>query len=178
MFLFTDWLCVSHYFSFGFITFDDLPTAKKALDLDGQEIDGFNIGLRFAEDKPRDSGGRGGGRGGGGGYGGGGYDGGRGRGRGGGRGEKFNIILVLCVIDSNVKYHSVWLHVYLLSCDLYRTRWWAWSRCSPLKVGGNTAVPGYKGLVWRLLTGQWYFCNCTRARCIYCCTRMFNIIVI
>ncbi len=86
MFFFTD--C----FSFGFITFDDLPTAKKALDLDGQEIDGFNIGLRFAEDKPRDSGGGRGGRGGGGGYGGGGggYDGGRGRGRGGGRGESFN----------------------------------------------------------------------------------------
>ena len=35
----------------------------------------FNIGLRFAEDKPRDSGGRG-------------FDGGRGRGRGGRGGER------------------------------------------------------------------------------------------
>ncbi len=65
---------------FGFITFDDVSLAKKALDLDGTDVDGFNIGLRFAEDKPRDSGGRG-------------FDGGRGRGRGGrggsgGRGGK------------------------------------------------------------------------------------------
>lgn len=60
---------------FGFITFDDVATAKKALEYDGTEVDGFNIGLRFAEDKPRDSGGRG-------------FDGGRGRGRGGRGGER------------------------------------------------------------------------------------------
>lgn len=47
-----------------------MSTAKKALDLDGTSIDGFNIGLRFAEDRSGESGGRG-------------QDRGRGRGRGG-----------------------------------------------------------------------------------------------
>lgn len=61
--------CIA-FCSFGFITFDDVGSAKKALELDGTSIDGFNIGLRFAEDKPRDGGGRG-------------QDRGRGRGRGG-----------------------------------------------------------------------------------------------
>ncbi len=86
---------------FGFVTFDDVAAAKKALsEFDGHEVDGFNIGLRFAEDRPREggSGGRGGGRGGGGfggrggGFGGrGGGFGGRGGGfggRGGGRGKQ------------------------------------------------------------------------------------------
>lgn len=76
--------------SFGFVTFDDVSTAKKAMnDYDGTEVDGFNIGLRFAEDRPRESGGRGGrGGGDGGGYRGrGGGDGGGFRGRGGGRGK-------------------------------------------------------------------------------------------
>lgn len=76
-----------------------MGTATKAIEnMDGTEVDGFNIGLRYAEDKPREGGGRGGsfggGRGGsfGGGHGGGSF-GGRGgggsfgRGRGGGRGE-------------------------------------------------------------------------------------------
>ena len=63
---------------FGFATFDDVAAAQKALnEFDGHEVDGFNIGLRFAEDRPREGGsaGRGGGHGGGG-------FGGRGRGRG------------------------------------------------------------------------------------------------
>lgn len=53
-------------YRFGFVTFDDVATAKKALsEYDGYEVDGKSIGLRFAEDRPRDgaSGGRGGGRG-------------------------------------------------------------------------------------------------------------------
>ena len=61
------------------MTFDDVATAKKALQkYDGHEVDGFNIGLRYAEDRPREGGstGRGGGRGRGRGFG----------GRGGGRG--------------------------------------------------------------------------------------------
>ena len=65
-----------YLFRFGFITFDDIAAAKKAMSKnDGAEVDGFTISLRFAEDRPRDgaSGGRGGGRGGG-------RDGGRGRG--------------------------------------------------------------------------------------------------
>lgn len=52
-----------------------MAAAKKALgEFDGHEVDGFNIGLRFAEDRPREGGstGRGGGRG----------------GRGGGRGKQ------------------------------------------------------------------------------------------
>ena len=62
---------------FGFVTFDDVATAKKALEkFDGHEVDGFNIGLRFAEDRPREGGSTG--------RGGGGRGGGRGRG---GRGE-------------------------------------------------------------------------------------------
>ena len=59
-------LCLCELFSFGFVTFDDVASAKKAMEQhDGVEIDGFVIGLRFAEERPRD-GGRGGGRGGGG----------------------------------------------------------------------------------------------------------------
>ena len=70
---------------FGFVTFDDVATAKKALEqFDGQEVDGFNIGLRFAEDRPKEGGSAGRSRGGrGGGFGGrGGGFGGRGGGRG------------------------------------------------------------------------------------------------
>ena len=64
-------------YRFGFVRFDDVGMAKKALsENDGAEVDGFNISLRFAEDRIKDSpggGGRGGGfRGRGGGFGGGG----------------------------------------------------------------------------------------------------------
>lgn len=63
---------------FGFVTFDDIPSAKKALGVhNNTDIDGRNIEIRFAEDR------RGGG-GGGGAPRGGGFRGGRGgRGRGG-----------------------------------------------------------------------------------------------
>lgn len=59
---------------FGFITFEDIPTAKKMLNQhNGTEVDGCQIDMRFAEERRStpQSGGRGGG-------------GGRGRGRGGG----------------------------------------------------------------------------------------------
>lgn len=74
------------------MTFDDVASATKALNkLDGQEVDGFNIGLRYAEDRPRDGGSAGRGSAGG----------GRGRGgRGGGRGEAWRVygccVLVVC----------------------------------------------------------------------------------
>ncbi|HFE46084.1 MAG TPA: RNA-binding protein [Nannocystis exedens] len=77
---------------FGFVTFDEDANGTKAIEaLDGKELDGRNIRVNEAENKPR-GGGRGGGGGygggGGGGYGGGGggYGGGRGGG-GGGRGR-------------------------------------------------------------------------------------------
>ena len=77
---------------FGFVTFDDIATAKKAQsEFDGHEVDGYNIGLRFAEDRPREGGSAGRGGRGGGGFGGGGF----GRGRGGGRGMA--IIVSVCV---------------------------------------------------------------------------------
>ena len=42
---------------FGFVTFDDIAAAKKAMaDFNGQEVDGFQIGLRFAEDRQREGG--------------------------------------------------------------------------------------------------------------------------
>lgn len=72
------------------MTFDDVATAQRALKKhDGCEIEGRQIGLRFAEDRSTGGGGRGGGGGwrGGGGGGGGWRGGGRGGGRGGfGRG--------------------------------------------------------------------------------------------
>ena len=76
---------------FGFVTFTDVASAQQALkNHDGCEVEGREIGLRFAEDRAAKSpgGGRGGGRGGGGfGRGGGGFGrGGGGFGRGGGRG--------------------------------------------------------------------------------------------
>lgn len=55
-------MCV---FSFGFVTFDDIATAKKALEEhEGKEMNGNHIELRYADDRSRD-GGRGGRRGGG-----------------------------------------------------------------------------------------------------------------
>ncbi len=69
-------------YRFGFVRFDDVGMAKKALsEHDGAEVDGFSISLRFAEDRPKESPGGGGGRAGFGGRGG-----GRGRGGFGGRG--------------------------------------------------------------------------------------------
>lgn len=45
---------------FGFITFDDVDTATKVLDgMDGTVVDGYNIELRYAEDKGRGGGRRG-----------------------------------------------------------------------------------------------------------------------
>ena len=60
------------------MTFEDVASAQRALKKhDGCEVEGRQIGLRFAEDRSAGGGGRGGGRGG--------F--GRGGGRGGGRGR-------------------------------------------------------------------------------------------
>jgi cold-inducible RNA-binding protein len=57
---------------FGFVTFSDPQAAADAIAaLDGKELDGRNIKVNEAQDKPRDGGGGGGGRGGRGGFGGG-----------------------------------------------------------------------------------------------------------
>ena len=49
---------------FGFVSFEDSSTAEKMMKKhDGTDIDGFQISLRFAEERNRDGGG-GGGRGG------------------------------------------------------------------------------------------------------------------
>ena len=89
---------------FGFVTFDDVATAEKALkQYNGTSVDGREISLRFAEERSEGGGGGGGGGGfgrgrggrgggfgrgggGGGGFGRGGRGGGGGFGRGGGRG--------------------------------------------------------------------------------------------
>ncbi len=75
---------------FGFVTFEDDDNGTKAIEaLDGKELDGRNIRVNEAENKPRGGGGggsRGGGGGGYGGGGGGGYGGGGGGGYGGGGG--------------------------------------------------------------------------------------------
>ncbi|RJO63524.1 MAG: RNA-binding protein [Myxococcales bacterium] len=49
---------------FGFVTFANEEDAKKALSLNGTQLDGREIKVNFAEDKPRrdDRGGGGGGR--------------------------------------------------------------------------------------------------------------------
>ena len=53
---------------FGFVTFDDDEAARTAIEkLDGTDLDGRNIKVNEAQDKPRRSGGGGGGYGGGGG---------------------------------------------------------------------------------------------------------------
>jgi len=74
---------------FGFVTFNDAESARSAMgEMNGQALDGRNIKVNEAEEKPRGGGG-GGGRsfgGGGGGYGGGGGGYGGGGGGGGGRG--------------------------------------------------------------------------------------------
>ena len=73
---------------FGFVTFTDDAGCRKAIEtMDGQTIDGRQVRVNEAENKPREGGGGGGGRGGyGGGGGGGGGRGGYGGGGGGGRG--------------------------------------------------------------------------------------------
>lgn len=69
---------------FGFVTFADEDSARSAIsEMDGTELDGRNIKVNEAEDKPR--GGGGGGGGGRGGFGGG----GRGGPRGGGGGNRW-----------------------------------------------------------------------------------------
>ncbi|OGQ88263.1 MAG: RNA-binding protein [Deltaproteobacteria bacterium RIFOXYA12_FULL_58_15] len=73
---------------FGFVTFEDGGEASKAIsEMDGTELDGRNIKVNEAQDKPRGGGGGGHGGGGGGGYGGGG-GGGYGGGGGGGYGGR------------------------------------------------------------------------------------------
>ena len=47
---------------FGFVTFASEADAKKALTLDGTELDGRSIKVNVAEDKPRRDGNSGGGR--------------------------------------------------------------------------------------------------------------------
>ena len=70
---------------FGFVTFDDQSTAEKMIKKhDGADIDGFQISLRYAEDRNRDGGGGRGGR----------TPDFGGRGRGGGWGRGNNILLV------------------------------------------------------------------------------------
>jgi cold-inducible RNA-binding protein len=74
---------------FGFVTFTDEAACKKAIEtMNGQSLDGRQIRVNEAENKPRTGGGGGGGYGGGGGggYGGGGGGGGGGRGGWGGGG--------------------------------------------------------------------------------------------
>ncbi len=72
---------------FGFVTFVDDASAKRAIEtMDGVALDGRNIRVNEAENKPRTGGGGGGGGGGGYGGGGGGGRGGYGGGGGGGRG--------------------------------------------------------------------------------------------
>ncbi len=64
---------------FGFVTFEEDSAADEAVTaMNGTELDGREINVNIAQDKPRDNN-RGGGRGGRGGYGGGGYGGGRDR---------------------------------------------------------------------------------------------------
>ncbi len=71
---------------FGFVTFADANAAEDAIgQMDGQQLDGRNIRVTEANERPGGGGGGGGGRGGFGG-GGGGYGGGGGGGRGGDRG--------------------------------------------------------------------------------------------
>ena len=49
-------------FRFGFVTFEDVKTAERMLEkYDGADLDGFNITLRFADER-RGAGGGGGGR--------------------------------------------------------------------------------------------------------------------
>jgi hypothetical protein len=72
---------------FGFVTFADEAGCKKAIEtMNGQTLDGRQIRVNEAENKPRSGGGGGGGRGGYGGGGGGGGRGGYGGGGGGGYG--------------------------------------------------------------------------------------------
>jgi RNA recognition motif-containing protein len=72
---------------FGFVTFTDDAGCRKAIEtMDGQTIDGRQVRVNEAENKPRDGGGRGGFGGGGGGGGRGGWSGGGGGGGGRGRG--------------------------------------------------------------------------------------------
>ena len=83
---------------FGFVTFDDIATAKKMLNKhNGTEVDGCVIDMRFAEDRRSSGGGGGGGRGWGRGGGGGGF-----RGRGGGRGETLSLSLCWKVVEGGV----------------------------------------------------------------------------
>ena len=78
----------THTNRFGFITFEDVSTAKQVMKKnDGMDVDGEYISLRFAEER-----GRGGGRGGGSpGF-------GRGRGRG-GRGGRGNDVIIASSMD-------------------------------------------------------------------------------
>jgi cold-inducible RNA-binding protein len=46
---------------FGFVTFDSADSAQSALSLDGQSLDGRNIKVDLAEERPRTGGGGGGG---------------------------------------------------------------------------------------------------------------------
>ena len=49
------------FLRFGFVTFEDMDTAEKMIRKhDGADIDGFQISLRFAEDRNRGGGGGGG----------------------------------------------------------------------------------------------------------------------
>lgn len=77
---------------FGFVTFDDPQAAQQAAEeMDGAELDGRNLRVNEAADRPPRRGGGGGGGfggGGGGGFGGGGYDGGGGGGGYGDRGDR------------------------------------------------------------------------------------------
>ncbi|CAL4945934.1 unnamed protein product [Urochloa decumbens] len=75
---------------FGFVNFSNSDAAKEALAMDGQEFEGRNIRVNFANERPpANRGGYGGGGFGGGGYGGGGYGGGYGGGGYGGGNQSY-----------------------------------------------------------------------------------------